>query len=46
MEPLKIVAGVETDLQVVMSALGRNARQAARRLALASDETRARAPVL
>ena len=43
MEPLKIVAGVETDLQVVMNALGRDARAAARRLAAASDSQRSRA---
>ncbi len=40
MEPLKIVAGVETDLQVVMSALGREARAAARGLALSTDAAR------
>ena len=40
MEPLKIVAGVETDLQVVMSALGREARTAARGLALSTDAAR------
>lgn len=40
MEPLKVVAGVDTDLQVVMNALGRDARAAARQLALASDAAR------
>ena len=43
MEPLKVVAGIETDLQVVMAALGREARAAARTLALSSDETRSQA---
>ena len=43
MEPLKIVAGVETDLQVVMNALGRDARAAARRLAGACDAQRSQA---
>ena len=43
MEPLKIVAGVETDLQVVMIALGQAARAAARKLALAPDGARSQA---
>ena len=43
MEPLKIVAGVESDLQVVMIALGQAARAAARKLALAPDGARSQA---
>ena len=40
---MKIVAASETDLDVVMLALGRQARAASRRLALASDLDRSRA---
>jgi glutamate-5-semialdehyde dehydrogenase len=43
MDPLKIIAGGDTDVESVMNRLGREARQAARALALASDADRSRA---
>ncbi len=46
MEQLKIAAGRETDIEVVMRALGRDARKAARLLALAGDAARSRALVV
>jgi glutamate-5-semialdehyde dehydrogenase len=43
MDQLKLVGGVKTDLQVVMAALGRDARAASRLLALATDADRSEA---
>ena len=46
MEQLKVVGGTEADIDAVMVALGRQARRAGQKLALASDAARSRALIV